>query len=64
MAYCKEYYQLNQEEQNQVDVLIKKITGKANVADIDVEKSDLQGYDLKVTVCKYNSVKGWATIGY
>lgn len=66
MNTCKKYNALPPECKQQIDVLIKKMKGKAHVSDIDIEESDLSDYDLKVTVCKYNSsgTKGWATIGY
>lgn len=64
MVTCKEYDELSPEWKQQVDDLIKKMKGKSHIADVIVEKSDLSSYDLKVTVCKYNTRKGWATIGY
>lgn len=64
MAYCKKYNELPISWRNQVDALINKIKGKSWIADIDVEESDLKGYEFKVTICKYNTKRGWATIGY
>jgi len=64
MNTCKKYDDLSQPWKDQIAGLIKKMKGKSNVADIDIDESDLKSYDFKVTVCKFNSVKGWATIGY
>jgi hypothetical protein len=64
MRHCKTYEELHPEWKSQVDLLIRKICGKSNIADISIEESDLKSYDLKVTVLKFNTVKGWATIGY
>lgn len=64
MSKCKKYQDLYPKWKEQVDALISKMCGKSHIADISVEESDLPSYDFKVTVCKYNTVKGWATIGY
>lgn len=64
MNTCKEYDELHPDWKKQVDELIRKIKGKSHIADVTIEKSDLKSYDLKVTVCKFNTIKGWATIGY
>lgn len=66
MASCDKYNVLCQEWKDQIGLLIKKMKGKAHVADILIEESELKSYDLKVTVLKYNNSgsKGWATIGY
>lgn len=66
MKTCKKYDELHPKWKSQIQVLIRKMCGKSNVADIDIEESDLKGYDLKVIVYKYSNsgYKGWATIGY
>lgn len=64
MSKCKSYEQLPQAWKSEVDTLVRKMCGKSHIADVEIEDSDLKGYKFKVTVCKYNSVKGWATIGY
>ena len=51
-------------QENIQKIIQKRMVGKSNVADIIIEDSDLSNYEFKVTVMKYNSVKGWATIGY
>jgi len=64
MSRCEKYQELHPTWKSQVDELIGKICGKSHIAEIFVEDSDLESYKFKVTVCKYNTVKGWATIGY
>jgi hypothetical protein len=64
MNKCKRYEELDPYWKDQVNKLIGKMCGKAHIADVEIEDSDLQSYQFKVTVCKYNTVKGWATIGY
>jgi len=64
MTTNEKFQQLPEQWQESVRVLIRKMCGKSHIADVFVEDSDLAGYDFKVTVCKYNTVKGWATIGY
>lgn len=64
MSKCKKYEELHPSWKAQVDELILKMCGKSHIADVSVEDSDLESYKFKVTVCKYNTVKGWATIGY
>lgn len=64
MKHCERYEKLNPDWKKQVDFLVRKICGKSHIADVSIEDSDLKSYELKVTVCKFNTVKGWATIGY
>lgn len=64
MEACKKYYELSQEWRDQILKLIDKMEGKSNIADIVIEESPIAGYDFKISVLKFNSKKGWATIGY
>lgn len=64
MNTCKEYEDLHLSWKEQIEGLIRKMKDKSNIADVTIEKSELKSYEFKVTVCKFNSVKGWATIGY
>jgi hypothetical protein len=64
MNTCKSYEELSQDWKDQIGNLIGKMCGKSNIADVSVAESDLEEYKFKVTVCKFNTVKGWATIGY
>ena len=61
---CKSYEELHPTWKSEVSYLIKKICGKSHIAEVDVEDSDLPGYTFKVIVAKFNTVRGWATIGY
>lgn len=65
MNTCKKFDDLHDSWKEAASRIIReRICGKSHIADIAVEESDLQSYEFKVTVCKYNTIKGWATIGY
>jgi hypothetical protein len=65
MVTCKEFEELHPIWQAEIRTIIRKrMVGKSHVADIHIDVSDLQDYKYKVQVNKYNTVKGWATIGY
>ena len=64
MNTCQKYDDLSPSGKTQIEGLIRKMKGKSNIADVSIEESELQSYEFKVTVCKFNSKKGWATIGY
>ena len=61
---CKSYEELPLIWKGEVADLIGKMCGKSHIADVEVLDSDLPDYKFKVIVSKFNSVKGWATIGY
>lgn len=62
--HCESYELLSKADKDKVGALVRRMCGKANIAHIEILGSDLPGYKFKVEVYKYNSVKGWATIGY
>lgn len=64
MEACKKYHDLPQEWKDKILKIIRKMTGKANVADIVIEDSNIAYYDFKISVLKFNSQRGWATVGY
>jgi hypothetical protein len=65
MVTCKKFDDLHPSwKEAATKIILERICGKSHIADITVEDSDIQSYEFKVTVCKYNTVKGWATIGY
>lgn len=66
MNTCKKYDDLHKKWKEQISVLIKRMCGKSNIADIIIEDSDLSSYEFKVSVWKYNNSgsKGWSTVGY
>lgn len=66
MNVCTQYNNIHENDKQQIVLLIKKMCGKGNIADITIEKSQLKSYDFVVTVWKYSNSgnKGWATIGY
>lgn len=61
---CKSYEELRTDWKEEISALVRKMCGKSHIADVAIEDSDLPDYKFKVTVMKYNTVKGWATIGY
>ena len=61
---CKSYEELPQTWKSEVSNLIGKMCGKSHIADVEIQDSDLPDYKFKVIVAKYNTVQGWATIGY
>ena len=65
MNTCKKFDDLHQSWKDAaIKIINERVCGKSHIADIDIEESDLKSYEFKVTVCKYNTVKGWATIAY
>lgn len=40
------------------------MSGSANIADVVVSPAGIKGYRFRIEVLKYNSRKGWATVGY
>lgn len=64
MDACKKYDALHPDWKKQIEAIIKKMAGKSNIADISIDESDLSNYEFKISVLKFNSRKGWATVGY
>lgn len=65
MDTCKKFDDLHQSWKDAaVEIIRTRMCGKSHIADISIEESDLTSYEFKVTVLKYNTVKGWGIIAY